>query len=342
MHPDERYMARCLQLAELGRRTVAPNPMVGAVIVHDGKIIGEGYHAFYGGPHAEVNAVRTVDDQSLLSEATIYVSLEPCAHFGKTPPCADLLVKHQFKRAVIGTGDPNPQVSGKGIEKLKSAGIEVVSGVLYDEGRSLNRHFYTFHEKKRPYVLLKWAQTPGGLLDNAAQDEGISWISTPETQQYVHALRAAHHGILVGKNTVLKDNPRLNVRRAQGLDPIRIVLDSKLEIPADRHLLSDGNPTIVLNTLLEKTEGAIRYVKPDSMQVPDILFTLHEEGIQSLMVEGGAQTLQAFIDADMWDESCIITGQHDFEKGTQAPRLQGRTLRTEHLFGDTILTLVQA
>lgn len=333
-------MTRCLQLAELGRRSVAPNPMVGAVIVYNDQIIGEGYHAFYGGPHAEVNAVHSVEDPTLLSESTIYVSLEPCSHYGKTPPCADLLVKHQFNRVVICTGDPNPQVSGKGIEKLKAAGIEVENNVLYDAGRKLNRHFYTFHEKRRPYVLLKWAQTPNGLLDNADKNEGISWISAPETQNYVHALRAQYHGILVGKNTVLKDNPRLNVRRVEGLDPIRIVLDSQLEIPGDKHVLSDGNPTIVINQKMEKDVDNLRYRKPASMQINDILHLLHQEGIQSVMVEGGAQTLEAFIDAKLWDEACIITGQHTFANGTNAPQLEARTIRRERLFGDQILTAV--
>lgn len=342
MLEDERFMARCLQLAELGRRSVAPNPMVGAVIVYQGKIIGEGYHGFYGGPHAEVSAVQSVEDQSLLSESTIYVSLEPCAHFGKTPPCADLLVAHQFKRVVIGTGDPNPQVSGKGIEKLLAAGIEVRSDVLFDAGRKLNRHFYTYHELSRPYVLLKWAQTPGGLMDNAEQTEGISWITGPETRKYVHALRAAHQGILVGKNTVLKDNPQLTVREAQGMDPVRIVLDTNLEIPQEKLVLSDGKPSIILNSIKDETVGNVKYLRPATMEIPEILKVLHREGIQSILVEGGAQTLQAFIDAQLWDEACIFIGQHDFTRGTKAPTLSSATVRTERLFGDTILTVLPA
>ena len=340
MREDERFMARCLQLAELGKRSVAPNPMVGAVIVHKGKIIGEGYHAYYGGPHAEVNAVNSVDDSSLLPESTIYVSLEPCSHYGKTPPCADLLIQHRIKRIVIGTGDPNPNVCGEGIRKLKAAGIEVKTNILYNEGRLLNRHFYTYHEKRRPYVLLKWAQTPNGLLDNSDQDKGISWISGPESQKLVHELRSEYHSILVGKNTVLKDNPRLTVRNATGIDPIRIVLDTNLEIPEHSHVLSDGKMTMVFNALVDEQKGHLSWFKLESMRVEDILNSLYQNGIQSVLVEGGSQTLQSFIDTGLWDEACIIIGQVEFNTGTKAPDIVYKTIRTERLFGDTILSVV--
>lgn len=338
MLSDEHYMRRCLQLAQLGLRVVAPNPMVGAVIVVNDQIIGEGYHAMYGGPHAEVNAIRSVKNPELLSEATIYVSLEPCSHFGKTPPCADLLIETGFRRVVIGTRDPNAQVDGRGIEKMKKAGIEVSSGVLEKECRALNRHFYTYHEKKRPYIVLKWAQTPNGLIDNKEQTEGIAWISQPETQSYVHQLRASVHGILVGRQTVQNDNPRLNVRAAEGMNPVRIVLDSELRLDKDRAVFSDDGKTIVLNTLKTENEGNIHYRKIDSMDVAQICASLHEEGIQSVLVEGGKATLQSFIDAGLWDEAILITGQHTFVSGTAAPKLDGTCIKTERYFGDTIET----
>lgn len=339
---DEHFMTRCLQLARLGERIVAPNPMVGAVIVHNDRIIGEGYHAFYGGPHAEVNAVASVEDESLLPESTIYVTLEPCSHFGKTPPCADLIIRHRFKRVVIGTGDPNEKVNGRGIERLRNAGIEVLSGVLEDECRELNRHFFTFHQKQRPYIVLKWAQTPEGLLDNADQQEGIAWISAPETKSYVHRLRAQLHGILVGRRTVEKDDPSLTVREVHGLNPIRIVLDSNLSLSGQYRVLHDGNATLVLNTRKESEAGKLRFLQVDTMEIPKICDRLHKEGIQSVLVEGGRATLQSFIDSGWWDEARVIIGQHSFREGTKAPHLAANPSRTETWFGDTIYTYFNA
>jgi len=338
MLSDEHFMARCLQLAQLGMRVVAPNPMVGAVIVYDDQIIGEGYHEIYGGPHAEVNAVHSVKDAELLSKATIYVSLEPCSHFGKTPPCADLIIENRFRRVVIGTRDPNVQVDGRGIERLEKAGIEVRFGVLEKECRALNRHFYTFHEKGRPFIVLKWAQTPNGLIDNDEQEVGIAWISRPETQNYVHQLRASLHGILVGRQTVIKDNPRLTVRTAEGIDPVRIVLDSQLSLDKNYAVFSSEGKTIVLNTLKTAEEGPIHYQCIDAMEVDKICAALHKEGIQSVLVEGGKATLQSFIDSGLWDEARIITGQHSFASGTATPQLRGTCIKAERYFGDTIET----
>lgn len=342
MLSDEHFMARCLQLAQLGMRSVAPNPMVGAVIVYEGQIIGEGYHAVYGGPHAEVNAIRSVKDSTLLSKATIYVSLEPCSHFGKTPPCADALIQHGLRRVVIGTRDPNVHVDGRGIERLEKAGIEVRSGVLEKECRALNRHFYTYHEKKRPYIVLKWAQTPNGMIDNDAQQEGIAWISQPETQDYVHQLRASLQGILVGRKTVMKDNPRLTVRKVEGIDPVRIVLDSQLRLDKNAAVFSKNGTTIVLNTVKSEKAGSIHYRRIDAMDVSQICTALYEEGIQSVLVEGGKTTLQSFIDAALWDEARLITGQHNFSSGTAAPQLHGTLLKTERYFGDTIETYLNS
>ncbi len=338
MQADENYMTRCLQLARLGERHVAPNPMVGAVIVHNDKIIGEGYHAFYGGPHAEVNAVFSADDPSLFPESTIYVSLEPCSHFGKTPPCSDLLVSHKFKRVVIGIQDPNASVNGSGIQRLKNAGIEVTVGVLEEACRELNKHFFTYHQKKRPYILLKWAQTANGLLDNADQEEGISWISQPETQSFVHQLRARHHAILVGRKTVEKDNPQLTVRAVAGINPVRIVLDSMARLNETAAVFSPDAETIVLNLEKETSADHISYRKLDSMEVTSIVKALYDAGIQSVMVEGGAATLQSFIDAGLWDEACIIYGQKTFASGTKAPILNAEAAITERISGDTIIT----
>lgn len=338
---DEQYMARCLQLAMLGNGYVAPNPMVGAIIVHDEKIIAEGYHKHYGEPHAEVNAVNAINDPSILSECTIYVTLEPCAHHGKTPPCADLLVRHQLKKVVIGTTDSHDKVEGKGVQRLKNAGIEVVLGVLEEECREINRHFFTFHEKKRPYILLKWAQTPNGLIDNSEGKNGeISWISSPEMQTCVHQWRHEHQGILVGKNTVIEDNPSLTVRRVKGTNPIRIVLDSQLELDNRFAILNDGEPTIILNQQKSAEEGALTYIETDTSDVHQVASTLFDLGIQSVLIEGGRKTLQSFIDANLWDEAKVIIGTNDFENGTKAPTLEGAPISEEKHFADRILTYI--
>jgi len=337
MIPDKRYMKRAVQLALLGKGNVAPNPLVGAVIVHNDTIIGEGYHEKFGQAHAEVNAIASVQNKALLKEATIYVTLEPCAHFGKTPPCADLIVSHQLKRVVIGSGDSFDQVNGKGIQKIRNAGIEVEAFVLENECRELNRAFFTFQEKKRPFIFLKWAQSTDGFIDAKNSKQGaITWISRPEVQPIVHQWRSEYQAILVGKNTAIEDNPSLNVRAVSGNDPIRIVLDSRLEIPADRKVLSDGAPTIVFNTKTSETKGAVTYVKLAELSVPKILSGLYDLNIQSVLIEGGARTLQSFIDAKMWDEACVIQGQTTLHKGTPAPHIKGTLVSTKTVFGDVL------
>jgi diaminohydroxyphosphoribosylaminopyrimidine deaminase/5-amino-6-(5-phosphoribosylamino)uracil reductase len=241
----EKYMRRCLELASLAGGKVAPNPMVGCVIVANDLIIGEGYHKNYGGPHAEVNTFERVDQKELLKDSTVYVSLEPCAHQGKTPPCADLLISSQVKRVVIGCRDSNPLVSGKGIERLKRAGIEVIEGVLEAECRLLNKRFFTFYERHRPYVVLKWAQTLDGYIDRVRGEEkqGINWVSTEATKALVHKWRSEEQSILVGRNTIINDNPSLTVRAYDGPNPIRIVIDSQLQISGDLNIYSDEAPT---------------------------------------------------------------------------------------------------
>ena len=337
MTHDEHYMHRCLQLAALGKGRVAPNPLVGAVIVCDGKIIGEGYHAQFGQAHAEVNAVASVEDQALLSESTIYVSLEPCAHFGKTPPCADLLVEKQFKRVVVGTLDANAQVFKKGIKRLEDAGIEVTVGVCEKECRELNRPFFTFHSEKRPYVLLKWAQTKHGFMDKASDKKGeVSWISAPETQVLVHQWRSEHQAILVGKNTVLNDNPSLTVRAVKGKNPLRILLDRRNEVALDAAIKNAEAETLVLNLERSETLKNVRYMKLNELSPASILDALYELSIQSVLIEGGAQTLQSFIDANLWDEARVITGRNEFESGTKAPRIEGEKKGQTAIYGDEI------
>jgi diaminohydroxyphosphoribosylaminopyrimidine deaminase/5-amino-6-(5-phosphoribosylamino)uracil reductase len=342
MNSDSHFMNRCLELARKGNGHVAPNPLVGAVIVHNGKIIGEGYHEKYGHAHAEVNAVNSVKDQSLFSEATIYVSLEPCAHFGKTPPCADLLVHHNFSRVVIGCTDTFDKVSGKGVEKLKNAGIDVTIGVLEKECRALNKHFFTFHEKKRPFVFLKWAETTNGLIDNQdpvakeSNSKGeVTWISVPEVKSRVHKWRSEHMSILVGRKTVEADNPSLTVREVAGKNPIRVIIDSQAQLTLDHNVFNNEANTIVINTKKSENLNGVEYIQLDEINPKTLLNTLYEKGIQSVFIEGGATTLQSFIDANLWDETCTIVGQGTFEKGTKAPKITG-TFTEEIFFGDTL------
>lgn len=298
--------------------------MVGAVIVHNNQIIGEGYHQKYGEAHAEVNAVNSVIDQTVLNESTIYVSLEPCAHFGKTPPCANLIVKHNFKRVVIGCVDTFSEVSGKGIERLKNAGIEVETGILEEECRALNKRFFTFHEKKRPYVILKWAQSSDGFLDKerVANETGINWITQPETKKIVHQWRAEESAILVGKITALNDNPSLTVREVEGKNPIRILLDSRLETPMNAQLFNDEAPLLVFNTIKSDKLDHIEWIQLEHLSPALILSELHKRSIQSLIVEGGKMVLESFIQANLWDEARVLVGKPIFERGIVAPQLK--------------------
>jgi diaminohydroxyphosphoribosylaminopyrimidine deaminase/5-amino-6-(5-phosphoribosylamino)uracil reductase len=323
MEMDEFYMQRCIDLARIGEGNVAPNPMVGAVIVYDGKLIGEGFHQKYGEAHAEVNAVNSVVDKSLLSKSTIYVSLEPCAHFGKTPPCADLIVKSNFKRVVIGCFDSYAEVSGNGIQKIKNAGIECEIGVLENECKELNKRFFTFHDKKRPYVILKWAQTKDGFFDVIRDDseKGANWISSPETKVLVHKWRSVEQSILVGKNTVLIDNPTLTVREISGKNPTRIVLDSHLSICETANVFNLESKTIILNLQKNGKQGNVEWIKISNMKVETILNCLYNANIQSVFIEGGVSTHQSFIESNCWDEARVIVGESIFNEGLKAPVL---------------------
>ncbi len=327
---DELYIKRCLELAEKGIASVSPNPMVGCVIVKDGMIIGEGYHAKIGEAHAEVNAVQHVFDQhgenaaTLLKDATVYVSLEPCAHFGKTPPCADLLVKHKVGSVVIGNKDPFTDVNGKGITKLREAGIEVVQGILEKECRHLNRRFFTRIEKQRPFIILKWAQTANGFF--APLKPLQEWISTPLAKIMVHKWRTEEDAILVGKKTVIADNPRLTTREWEGKNPIRLVIDRKLEIGPGQHIFNDDARTIIFNEVKTEVVANIHYIQMEDMQyyLPQkIAFQLYLMDIQSVIIEGGANILNQFINSGLWDEARVFNSAKNWETGVDAPQIHG-------------------
>lgn len=322
---EDKYMARCLQLARGGEGFVAPNPMVGAVVVHDGQIIGEGYHRHFGGPHAEVNAIASVSHPELLSDSTLYVSLEPCSHYGKTPPCAELIIKKHIPRVVVACMDPFPQVSGRGVEMLRNAGVEVVTGVLESEAKKLNKAFMTFQEKHRPYIILKWAQSADGFIDklrNEATDPKAV-ISTDATRRHVHKLRTEVAAILVGTRTALLDDPSLTVRHWIGKNPVRLAVDRTLKIPESYHLLDGTVPTILFTEKEGKTIPGVEYEQVDFAQplVPQILDSLYRRKLNSLLVEGGTMLLNQFIEMHLWDEARVETGKMKLGRGVKAPKI---------------------
>ena len=323
-----KYMHRCLQLAQYGVSYVAPNPMVGAVVVCNDVIIGEGYHRHYGQAHAEPNAIHSVKNPELLKQSTLYVSLEPCSHYGKTPPCADLIVSCGIPRVVIGTLDPNPKVSGRGVEILRKAGIEVKVGVLADECRELNKRFFIFQEQKRPYVLLKWAQTKDGFMDRKRTDrtESPLIISNNITKQLTHKMRAENQAILVGANTVLLDNPSLTVRNWSGKSPVRIAIDRQGRIPVDFNLLDGSIRTIIFTEIDQVDQQNIEFVKVDFSTncIPAVLQKVYERNINSVLVEGGASILNSFIEAGLWDEANIEISNQSITDGVPAPVLNAQ------------------
>ncbi len=314
-------MRRCFQLAQQGLPAARPNPLVGSVIVYGNSIIGEGFHAIYGSHHAEVNAVNSVQDPSLLKDSTIYVNLEPCAHFGKTPPCADLIIKYQIPRVVISCVDTFSEVAGKGIERLKGAGVEVTTGVLEKEGRELNKRFFTFHEKKRPYIVLKWAQTLDGFMDIIREkgETGPKWITNFQTRQLVHQWRSEEMAILVGHQTWITDHPSLNVREVDGPDPLRIIWsnDKSTSGIMDRDLLFSGDLSKLMHHCVENN-------------------------IQSILVEGGRKTIQRFLDKGIWDEARVLTGNAHFGNGLPAPKIASVPFESYFLPGKDLLTVYKA
>ena len=338
---DETYMARCIQLAENARVNTTPNPMVGSVIVHDDKIIGEGWHQKAGAPHAEVNAINSVVNKELLKKSTIYVSLEPCAHFGKTPPCADLIIEHNIPRVVIGCRDPFDAVNGKGIEKLENAGIEVTVGVKEKECLALNAPFFTFHTKKRPYIILKWAQTADGFLDKNRNktEKGINWITQHSAKVLVHKWRHEVDAILVGARTIINDNPELNTRLWSGSSPIRIILDPENMVSANSKVMDGSSKTFVLSKTEQKVSNANTHyitIASDELMMKTLMNLCYEQEIQSLLVEGGAYTLQQFIDANLWDEARVLTGNINFGSGLKAPQLKVAPTESHSLGHDSI------
>lgn len=324
MQSDEVYMKRCIEIAGAGRAYASPNPLVGAVIVNDGKIIGEGFHAVCGEAHAEVNAINSVRDKELLSKSTLYVNLEPCCHHGKTSPCTELILKYRIPEIVIGCVDSNPKVKGMGIKCLRENGCKVRINVLEKECYYLNRRFFTFQEKHRPFILLKWAQSLDGFMDVERKDSKIDscWISNNALNLKVHTWRAEESGILVGANTVFNDNPRLNVRYCSGRQPIRIVYMDK--IPCDfkkYHIFDHTQTSIIFNTEADREEENLHFVKVSSFDFKIILQKLYEMQIISVLVEGGRKTLDRFISENIWDEARILIGNQCFGRGLSAPHL---------------------
>jgi diaminohydroxyphosphoribosylaminopyrimidine deaminase/5-amino-6-(5-phosphoribosylamino)uracil reductase len=342
MQNYNKYMHRCIDLARNGKGMVAPNPMVGCVIVHQGNIIGEGYHEVYGEPHAEVNAIHSVQDKSLLSRSTLYVSLEPCSHMGKTPPCSDLIIRNQIKKVIIGITDPNSLVAGRGIEKLRKAGIDVELGVLKKECFELNKRFFTFHKQKRPYIILKWAESQDGFLDikrDAGTPIGPNWISNPISRMLVHKWRSVEQAIIVGTNTVIYDNPKLDTRLWPGKSPLRVILDKKNRIGPSSHVFDDKIPTLVFSKREPVSKNNTEYIhfEDDTDDLMLVLNNLYERNIQSLIVEGGQRLLKSFIHQNLWDEARVFKGSKDFKEGIPAPSIHATFRANKRILNDTLI-----
>jgi diaminohydroxyphosphoribosylaminopyrimidine deaminase / 5-amino-6-(5-phosphoribosylamino)uracil reductase len=332
LNTHEKYMHRCIELAQLGAGSVAPNPMVGAVLVYNGNIIGEGWHRHYGGPHAEVNCINSVaeNNQSFIQRSTLYVSLEPCAHYGKTPPCSKLIIENNIPEVVIGCRDVYKEVDGKGIQQLQEAGINTTTGILEKEAKHLNRRFFTFQQQHRPFIILKWAQTGNEKISKA--DFSRLLISNEYTNRLVHQWRSEEAAIMVGTNTALHDNPYLTTRLWKGKNPLRIVIDNDLKLPSSLHLFDGSVETLVFNQKKQETGGTVKYYKLDKNDdsIREMLNILFELKIQSVLVEGGAALLQSFIDSSCWDEARIITSKEMIkDAGIAAPILKNSTEQQE-------------
>lgn len=329
MKIHQKYIKRCIELAKNGLGTTYPNPLVGSVIVYNDTIIGEGWHKKSGNPHAEVNAINAVKNKSLLKNSTIYVSLEPCSHYGKTPPCSELIIETGIPNVVIGTVDPNIKVAGKGIKNLIEAGKNVIVGVLESECYELNKRFFTFHEKKRPYIILKWAESQDGFIAPLTKSEQKPvWITNEYSRQLVHKWRTEEQAILVGTQTVIDDNPKLNARDWSGNNPIRVVLDQKHRIPKESHIFDNQSETIIVS------ENQINFSDNLATQIATFLF---DASIQSIIIEGGRQTLQTFIDENLWDEARVFRGTIFLENGTKAPVLNSKSIEKKFILTDELL-----
>ncbi len=328
---DIAFMRRCIELADNGLGYVAPNPLVGSVVVHQGRIIGEGYHHLYGQQHAEAAAIAAVDDKSLLAESTLYVSLEPCSHQGKQPPCADLIIRHKIPRAVIASQDPFHQVNGSGIQRLKEAGIDVHVGVLEKEAQEQNRRFFTYHRYHRPYIILKWAQTLDGFIDKErGKNTPPEWLTGNTGQLLVHRWRTEEQAIMVGANTVLRDNPKLTARLWPGKNPLRVIVDNDLSLPANALIFDSSAPTVLFTTLAalsstnyNNSSLMIKRLNGSNMLEEQLLNALADMKVQSVIVEGGRKLLERFIEKGFWDEARIFTAPKRFGNGVKSPDIQG-------------------
>lgn len=342
MKVQEKYIKRCIELAKNGLGTTYPNPLVGCVIVFENTVIGEGWHKKSGEAHAEVIAIESVQNKELLSSSTLYVSLEPCSHFGKTPPCADLILKYKIPNVVIGTIDPNSKVAGKGIQKLKDSGVNVTFGILEKECSELNKRFFTFHRKNRPYIILKWAESSDGFISpkNKTEQKPI-WISNEYSRQLVHKWRSEEQAILVGTQTIIDDNPSLTVRDWVGNNPIRIVIDKENSTDSLSNVFDNQSKTIVFsNKEATSIADQIQYIKVDFDKNPTqtIVEKLFESNIQSVIIEGGRKTIQSFIDASLWDEARVFIGEINLNDGTKAPKINNTIYSKSYLKKDTLLT----
>ena len=340
---EEKYIKRCIELAKNGLGTTYPNPLVGSVIVYNDEIIGEGWHRKSGETHAEVNAINSVKDKSLLSKSTIYVSLEPCSHFGKTPPCCDLIIANKIQNVVIGTIDPFAKVAGSGIKKLIEAGKKVTVGILDDECNELNKRFFTFHTKNRPYIILKWAESRDGFIAPISKEKQEPvWITNLFSRQLVHKWRSEEQAILVGTQTVLDDNPKLDTRNWSGNNPTRIILDRTGKISEEYHVKDQKIKTIVITEKenLQSTENLIHEnCIFDIRLVFSMCEILFKHNIQSVIIEGGRQTIQTFIDANIWDEARIFKGQKSLEKGIEAPVIAYKNIEKQAIEGDELIKI---
>jgi diaminohydroxyphosphoribosylaminopyrimidine deaminase/5-amino-6-(5-phosphoribosylamino)uracil reductase len=344
MTTDEKYMRRCLELATNGLGNVAPNPMVGAVLVHNEKIIGEGFHRQFGEAHAEVNALHNAianHGEEILKQSVLYVSLEPCSHTGKTPPCADLILEKKIPSVVIGCMDPFHQVRGEGIKKLNAGGIIVTQPILEKECREVNRRFFTFHEKQRPYIILKYAQSQDGFISPETATEHNRWITNEYSRAMVHKWRSEEQSIMVGTNTARKDNPFLTVREWKGKNPVRIMIDRELKVDVLHNIYDLAATTLIYNGVKNETEKKHEFIRIDFKKniLPQILHSLHQKNIQSVIVEGGTKLLQTFIDEKCWDEARIFTGNKFLENGIKAPVIHGKVISTETILEDKLTVL---
>ena len=338
---DDNYMQRALELAAKGAGLVSPNPMVGAVLVHDGVIIGEGYHAYFGKAHAEINCLNAVKPENIqfISSSTMYVTLEPCSHHGKTPPCADRLIHEGIKKVVIAAKDPNPLVQGDGIRKLEEAGVEVNVGVMEEEAKYQNRRFFTAMIKERPYITLKWAQSADGFIGSGTS-ERIK-ITSNQTDVLVHRWRSEEDAIMIGRRTAMLDDPSLTTRLIQGKSPLRIVLDSNNSLPRSLKMFNDGHPLVIVNSEKDVVEGSIRYKKINNDETfwKELMFFLHEQQIQGLLVEGGREVISSMISSGYWDEAFVFTNtEMKINSGVKSPVIPTNTIvKVEEHIGSDLL-----